>query len=291
MSIYVQPCGPGCTEGYAEFESELKRSLRQAGYRLLESPSQPHDVLLSWSGTDWDANAIARMRLRAIDPEGRVLHTSECYANMPKCAAIMTNEFTAAPGMGDYSMDLASGRATKSRPDLRSPSRPTASPDDSRAHARSPAPLESDRPPSKSSAPPRAQGEVIALFDLEDVGASLSARDVDQLTEYFAVQLSAVGYKVVPRSQLRERLSEAKEESYKACYDESCQIDLGKAVAAQKSIASKLLRVGSTCALTATLYDLRSETTERAASVDTQCEQHELFGGLRELASRLVSNS
>lgn len=160
-------------------------------------------------------------------------------------------------------------------------------PAEARAPAPSPAPVAA---PAAAPAPkqPRAAGEVIAVFDLEDVRKSLADGDADQLTEYFAVQLSAVGYKTVPRSQLRQRLSAEKEESYKACYDESCQIDLGKAVAAQKSVATKLLKVGTTCAITATLYDLRSETTELAASVDTRCSQEELFGGLRELARKLV---
>lgn len=137
----------------------------------------------------------------------------------------------------------------------------------------------------------RAKGEVIAVFDLEDLRKTLGAGDAEQLTEYFAVQLSAVGYKVVPRSQLRERLAAEKEQSYSACYDEACQIDLGKAVAAQKSVATKLLKVGSSCAITATLYDLRSETTELAASVDTRCEQEELFSGLRALARQLIAGS
>lgn len=143
-------------------------------------------------------------------------------------------------------------------------------------------------PPAPAEPPRRAKGEVVAVFDLEDVRKSLADGDADQLTEYFAVQLSTAGYKVVPRSQLKERLTAAKEASYQACYEESCQIDLGKAVAAQKSVAVKLLKVGTSCALTATLYDLRSETAELAASVDTRCGQEELFAGLRSLAQKLV---
>jgi hypothetical protein len=143
-------------------------------------------------------------------------------------------------------------------------------------------------PHSPAEPPRRAKGEVVAVFDLEDVRKSLADGDADQLTEYFAVQLSTAGYKVVPRSQLKERLTAAKEASYQACYEESCQIDLGKAVAAQKSVAVKLLKVGTSCALTATLYDLRSETAELAASVDTRCGQEELFAGLRSLAQKLV---
>lgn len=168
----------------------------------------------------------------------------------------------------------------------------------SNAQAPAPSPLVPQLAPSTASEPAlvaqparRAKGEVIAVFDLEDLRKTLGAGDAEQLTEYFAVQLSSVGYKVVPRSQLRERLGAEKEQSYNACYDEACQIDLGKAVAAQKSVATRLLKVGSSCAITATLYDLRTETTELAASVDTRCGQEELFGGLRALAQKLISGS
>lgn len=128
---------------------------------------------------------------------------------------------------------------------------------------------------------------MLAVFDLEDVAKCLLRGEADQLTEYFTVQLAALGYKIVPRSQIRAQLSDAKAESYKSCYDYSCQIDLGKAVAAEKSLALKLLKVGSQCAITATLYDLRTETTERAASVKTTCEQDSLFRGLEDLAERI----
>lgn len=49
----------------------------------------------------------------------------------------------------------------------------------------------------------------------------------------------------------------------------------------------KLLKVGSQCAITATPCDLRTETTESAASVRTSCEQDALFRGLEDLADRI----
>jgi hypothetical protein len=152
-----------------------------------------------------------------------------------------------------------------------------------------PAPRPSAPPPSAPPASLRARGEVIAVFDLEDPRKSLGAGDVEQLTDYFAVQLSTLGFKVVPRSQIKGQLASEKQETYKACYDEGCQIELGKAVAAQKSVATKLIKMGSTCALTATMYDLRTETTDIAASVDTRCGQDELLAGLKQLARQLVS--
>jgi hypothetical protein len=135
--------------------------------------------------------------------------------------------------------------------------------------------------------PPRPS-HIVAVFDVQDPSGQLGERGVDQLTEYLATQLAAAGLRVVPRAQLRARLLEEKKSSYRQCVDESCQIELGKAVAAQKTVATKILRAGGQCAVTAMLYDLKSEATERAASVDTSCAEGSLLAAMRELARKLT---
>jgi hypothetical protein len=152
--------------------------------------------------------------------------------------------------------------------------------------AAQPSPVTAPPPPS-----PRRPGAVVAVFDVQDASGRLKADLLDQLTEYLAAQIVEVArYRVVPRDQLRSRLLEEKKESYKGCYDESCQIELGKAVAAEESLQTKLLRVGSTCAITATLYDLKSETTDLAGSVDGDCSENVLMGNMRRLAEKLVAS-
>lgn len=150
------------------------------------------------------------------------------------------------------------------------------------------------RPPASAAAPPPAPGKkhsgpapVVAVFDIEDRHKTLKPAEANDLTDYLIVQMSVAGYKTVPRNELKSRLTQTKKDSFKACYDEGCQIDLGKAVAAEKSLATKLLKVGSKCALTGTLYDLRTETTERAASVATDCNSDSLFEGTEKLAQQL----
>jgi hypothetical protein len=39
-------------------------------------------------------------------------------------------------------------------------------------------------------------------------------------------------------------LTEKKKQSYSVCYDSACQIDIGKEVAAQKSLATKIVLAG-----------------------------------------------
>lgn len=138
----------------------------------------------------------------------------------------------------------------------------------------------------------RRRAPIVAVFDIEDQAGLLKVTTRRQLSEYLAAQVTKhAGYQVIPRDQLRRRLAQQKTESYKACFDQRCQIELGKAVAAGRSLATKLLRVGKQCALTSMLYDLKTETTLRAASVKMACDQEALLVGIERLAKELSGTS
>jgi hypothetical protein len=130
---------------------------------------------------------------------------------------------------------------------------------------------------------------IVAVFDIQDASQQLKRDTLDQLTDYLCTSVSKeAGYRVVPRQQLRERLLDEKKESYKVCYDESCQIELGKAISAQKSLATKIIRIGGRCAITSSLYDLKTETTERSASERTDCSDGGLMDGMDRIARQLA---
>jgi hypothetical protein len=136
------------------------------------------------------------------------------------------------------------------------------------------------------------KGVIVAAFDIQDSSKKFSADVLDQLTDYLAAKLTELGgMKVVPRDQIRNRLREEKKETYKQCYEQSCQIDLGKALAAEKTLSTKLLRIGNQCAITCILYDLKTETTDQAASVDTACSESALMGAMAEIARKLTGAS
>lgn len=147
------------------------------------------------------------------------------------------------------------------------------------------------RPAPAEATPPEAAPKkvaVVAVFDVADGTERLSTREVGQLGDYLSARVASIpDIRVVPREQLRTAITAAKAESYRSCFDQSCQIELGKAVSAEKSLAAKLLRVGSRCAMTAELFDLVSETTDRAASVKTDCTADALFGAIDELVGQL----
>jgi hypothetical protein len=130
---------------------------------------------------------------------------------------------------------------------------------------------------------------IVAVFDLQDGSNKIAPETIVQLTSYLGTLLAQYGaYRVVPREQLRQRLLQEKLGTYQSCFDEGCQIELGKAVAAQKSLATSLIRVGEKCALTANLVDLKTETLERGASVETGCSDSELLGAMKKIAQQLA---
>jgi hypothetical protein len=149
--------------------------------------------------------------------------------------------------------------------------------------------VEPTPPPAPSAKPGSGSSAVVAVFDVEDAAKRFDAETTTQITEYLVARLAGgTSYRVIPRDQLKSRIAETKIEGMKACYDEACQIELGRALAAQKSLATKLLRVGDSCAMTSTMYDLRTETTEAAASARTSCAADALLGAVDEIVKQLA---
>jgi hypothetical protein len=128
----------------------------------------------------------------------------------------------------------------------------------------------------------------VAVFDMEDRGAGLSRETLNNLTDYLAAMLTEGGYQVIPRDQIRERLKQQRKESYKKCFDQSCQIELGKEMAAQKSLATKVLKIGKKCRVTGDLYDLRRAASEKAATAGSGCSEDELLAAVEEVAAKLT---
>ena len=100
------------------------------------------------------------------------------------------------------------------------------------------------------------------------------------LGNYASVELLAL---------LKARMLEQKTGSYRVCYDSSCQIELGREVAAQKTLATRILKVGASCVITSQLYDLKTSTTEKAATARVDCSADKLLEGLDQIARQLAT--
>lgn len=113
---------------------------------------------------------------------------------------------------------------------------------------------------------------IVAVFDIQAKGLALGKEDLERLTEILVSSLAAGGvYRIVPQSELRKRLRQQKAASYKDCYDQSCQIAVGRELAAQKSLVTKIHRIGSSCVVTAVMYDLKSATSEGGGNATSPC--------------------
>ena len=136
-----------------------------------------------------------------------------------------------------------------------------------------------------------AAGEqpIVAVFDVEFKRMKASPDLVDGLTDYLFSRLVESGaFQIVPRAQVRERLGDEKKKSFQACFDQACQVEIGRELAAQKTLATKVIRIGDSCSLTATLFDLRRAAAEQAATAKGDCDEPGLLKSLDAAVAKLA---
>jgi hypothetical protein len=128
-------------------------------------------------------------------------------------------------------------------------------------------------PPPPPASDSQSDARVVAVMEVEDanvgrndaVGNDLVRNLSDQLRIFVAQQ----GIKTIDRSA---QLQALKTESYQKCFDDSCQIELGKALAASHIVRSKITKFGARCVLNGELIDLTREVTIKAASAQGACQ-------------------
>lgn len=134
------------------------------------------------------------------------------------------------------------------------------------------------------------QTPIVAVFDVETRGARLSSALRARLSDYLTAQVAASGaFQVVPRDRLQKRLRKQKRVSYKRCYDQSCQIEIGRELAAQKSLSTMIVKLGSKCSITSVLYDLRRSTSEGGATASGGCSEDALAETLEAMVRKLAA--
>ena len=133
------------------------------------------------------------------------------------------------------------------------------------------------------------RGPIVAVFDVEAVGLKLPPSTIESLSAFLTAQVAASGrFRVVPRDRLKARIFEAKKRSYKECYAQSCQIELGQELAAEKTISAQVVKVGSSCAATLSIFDLTRATTEGGSSAKAGCTDDEIVAALEAAVDQLV---
>ena len=133
------------------------------------------------------------------------------------------------------------------------------------------------------------QRPIVVVFNVEIQGFKLSRTVKNNLSDYLTGKLAGAGiFQVVPRDQLKKRLMKQKRKSFKQCYDQSCQIELGRELAAEKTLATKVLKLGSMCTVSVTLYDLKKATADSAASVSGKCKVDDIVASMDKAVDELT---
>jgi hypothetical protein len=84
-------------------------------------------------------------------------------------------------------------------------------------------------------------------------------------------------------------LIEERKASYDECYDEACQIELGRDLAAQKTLATEVMKLGSQCKVTLSVFDLGRAASERGATASGGCEEDDVVRSLEVALAKVIS--
>ncbi|MBI4819906.1 MAG: hypothetical protein HY791_26770 [Deltaproteobacteria bacterium] len=126
-----------------------------------------------------------------------------------------------------------------------------------------------------------------AAFDIESRSPRVSVAASRELSDYFRGRLAAHGRQILPASDLKRALVALKRASFEACYDSACQLELGKEVAAQRVLTTRILPLGSACLVVSNGIDLTTELIDEAATWTGACTQEALADGLDQIALRV----
>jgi len=115
----------------------------------------------------------------------------------------------------------------------------------------------------------------VAVMPVEDNSELFSHGSLENTTEILRGKLSASGsYIIIDKSRQNEKLKQIvkkeKKESYKKCYDKSCQIPLGQALSSDSILRSSITCLGTKCTLSCELVDLAKEAVVEGGSADFQ---------------------
>lgn len=137
------------------------------------------------------------------------------------------------------------------------------------------------------------EAPIIAVFDVDSQnGPEMSVALRNSLRDFVEGLLVQSGeYQAVPAEQLQDGIAKAKRKTGDPCYKRSCQIELGKALAASKTVALQVNKIGSTCTVRVSVFDLRKETTDKTAVEETACTEDGYLLAFRRSAERLVGEA
>lgn len=153
-----------------------------------------------------------------------------------------------------------------------------------------------DAPLPKTMAAGQQRGWIIAVMTTVSSGKTPFDRHMlSAVTDQLRVFLAERGARVVDRTAqeaaIKRLIDEEKKRSYASCVDASCQIPLGKALAASHILRSTVAKFGKACATNGELVDLRTEVTASAAYAKSDCSEEALLYAAESLAEQIIKAS
>ena len=109
------------------------------------------------------------------------------------------------------------------------------------------------------------------------------------LRDYLADRLAASRrYRVITGDKIRSALNREQANTRKLCFAKSCQLRVGRALAADRSLSTRVMRLGKSCVVTATLYDLETQVTEKGAKAEVPCDEEGIKRALDQVVVQLA---
>ncbi|MBN2494229.1 MAG: formylglycine-generating enzyme family protein [Deltaproteobacteria bacterium] len=129
---------------------------------------------------------------------------------------------------------------------------------------------------------------IVAVFRIEDRTRRIRSVTLETLTEHLGNRLGRGGtFKIVPPSEIKRALVSKKTESYRKCYEQSCQIEIGQELAAGKTLSTTMSRIGEICMVGSRLYDLKKMATDTTATAEGPCTPAGLKKSIESVASQI----
>ena len=113
----------------------------------------------------------------------------------------------------------------------------------------------------------------VAVMPVHDEHRLLKKGLDDRMTDYIRIRMGSAGRFVVidksrQKKSLKDLIRKEKKESYKQCYDATCQIPLGMALSADSILRTSVTRFGDVHTLSLELVDLAKEAVIATATAD-----------------------
>ena len=115
--------------------------------------------------------------------------------------------------------------------------------------------------------------QTIAVFNIDWSDAPLDVVTRVKLDSYMYGRFASAGFKIAPYYTVGGRVDDRRRLSQDGCDDLPCRSAIGKELAAQKLLLSRLIQIGGSCWLLSQIYDIKTETMEKVAEATGSCTE------------------